>query len=648
MSSVYQLPSPPTQQPVNQVPYNGMAKATSSQISTPKESMVNNLPVALNGKTSTVTTNGQPVQVNSKSAASGSTALKTVTKRKSGYLYNPLKIDTSVASKSTPVSPTSQSSSPQPTSASSTTHSPRPKSNNNNTFVHKLYQMLSDPKQSNYIRWNETGYSFIIRNVQGFSHNVLPLHFRHNNFSSFVRQLNMYGFHKVNKNTPSSKNSENQVWEFFHPKFIRGKPHLIEEIKRKQIESENWRSNALLQDPTRLAFNRHSSYYSNKNAGGVSSKRSSANLIVTTATVTVGSNSEPLITPPEVPGQQGPAQVTAAPTSIPLTQAQAQTQAQTQAQVPSQAVYIQGTESIPSNNVTSVNVAVTTSGEQVIIDPMVHTPNVPMVQSLPVGTSQNIPGNFGVIQVPSQPMPYNEVSAAPSAHGTPIPQAMTMGNIMQQNPQAMVDPTNVVVNGHPMIPEVQANAGAGNPQGPLENDLYYNIQLLQMQNQDMNQRINDLQMNFNNLINDCSRRMDMQQSMIQQLMNKQPNQSNMNNVTVCSVDQGQALSNSFDVNSNSMVPQGAIVNNGIVTQSPVQHHQMLHQSPIQATQVMVQQNGYTQQPQTSEVLVATSPEQKIMNQNQSMAANNVEPMDQYINPHQLTNGVAYSAQTIYY
>ncbi|EIE90772.1 hypothetical protein RO3G_15483 [Rhizopus delemar RA 99-880] len=100
--------------------------------------------------------------------------------------------------------------------------------------------MVIDPYYQHLISWSYSGSSFIVCNLMEFSKDVLPKHFKHNNFSSFVRQLNMYGFHKVNKSPRGHRTlAENQIWEFSHKKFLRNRIDLLDDIKRKAIEVEN-------------------------------------------------------------------------------------------------------------------------------------------------------------------------------------------------------------------------------------------------------------------------------------------------------------------------------------------------------------------------------------------------------------------------
>lgn len=101
------------------------------------------------------------------------------------------------------------------------------------SFVSKLYSMLEDPSISDLISWGHTGTVFSVANPTEFSRLVLPNWFKHSNWQSFVRQLNMYGFHKVNHSYQGNPNDEVQVWEFRHPSFRRGEIALLNDIKRK-------------------------------------------------------------------------------------------------------------------------------------------------------------------------------------------------------------------------------------------------------------------------------------------------------------------------------------------------------------------------------------------------------------------------------
>ena len=65
------------------------------------------------------------------------------------------------------------------------------------SFLSRLYDILNDKEYTQIIHWNKDGNGIIIVDANKLSEIVLPKYYKHNNYSSFVRQLNMYGFHKT-------------------------------------------------------------------------------------------------------------------------------------------------------------------------------------------------------------------------------------------------------------------------------------------------------------------------------------------------------------------------------------------------------------------------------------------------------------------
>ena len=100
-------------------------------------------------------------------------------------------------------------------------------------FVQKLSSFL-DSGNTDLIRWSDDGRSFIVLDEDEFARTLIPELFKHNNYASFVRQLNMYGFHKTVNITDGSLRQSEKARKgvkppsmYSHPYFRRNRPDLL-------------------------------------------------------------------------------------------------------------------------------------------------------------------------------------------------------------------------------------------------------------------------------------------------------------------------------------------------------------------------------------------------------------------------------------
>ena len=115
------------------------------------------------------------------------------------------------------------------------------------SFINKTFKILNDSKFDSIVSWNEDGNSFIIKNLHSFATIILPQYFKHKNFASFVRQLNMYDFHKVKENS----------LEFMHPLFQKSNYGLLKEIHRKNTEIQKKNNDIpIIKEESNDLFNR--------------------------------------------------------------------------------------------------------------------------------------------------------------------------------------------------------------------------------------------------------------------------------------------------------------------------------------------------------------------------------------------------------
>lgn len=102
---------------------------------------------------------------------------------------------------------------------------------------------LNEQKNTDLIRWSDDGNSFIVLDEDEFARKLIPELFKHNNYASFVRQLNMYGFHKKvglsDNSMRASERKNKSPSEYSNPYFRRGHAELLWLIQKpKNVTSQ--------------------------------------------------------------------------------------------------------------------------------------------------------------------------------------------------------------------------------------------------------------------------------------------------------------------------------------------------------------------------------------------------------------------------
>jgi HSF-type DNA-binding len=110
----------------------------------------------------------------------------------------------------------------------------------NESFLNKLSSMLMNVAGTGHssVNWLPHGRAFVIHDKKRFAEEVLPCYFHClGTFTSFQRKLCTYGFLRL----PCSKDGVNPNVSYYHEKFLRGQPELMELIPRTRLKRHSMR-----------------------------------------------------------------------------------------------------------------------------------------------------------------------------------------------------------------------------------------------------------------------------------------------------------------------------------------------------------------------------------------------------------------------
>ena len=89
-----------------------------------------------------------------------------------------------------------------------------PRAKKEPTFIAKLHSILSNPAFEDIVSWLPHGRAWRVHQRRAFEEQVIPLYFRHGKYSSFMRQVNGWGFQRIYQG-PDYNGYYHEVRRFF-------------------------------------------------------------------------------------------------------------------------------------------------------------------------------------------------------------------------------------------------------------------------------------------------------------------------------------------------------------------------------------------------------------------------------------------------
>ena len=96
-------------------------------------------------------------------------------------------------------------------------------------FVQQLFKLVTEGM---HIHWAADGAALVIPDTAKFAADRCPVYFKHSNWTSFARMLNMYEFRR--------RKSADGSAIFAHPHFTRDGARLARVVRKKRASSSSW------------------------------------------------------------------------------------------------------------------------------------------------------------------------------------------------------------------------------------------------------------------------------------------------------------------------------------------------------------------------------------------------------------------------